>query len=143
MAYTYGGINLHSWYYGGAPRWPFDYMKTIYGSTEPFLPRLGFTAVGAGVMGALLALRHRFIWWPLHPIGLPIATTYTIVSYGRFSIFLAWLLKSVILRYGGVAAYRALLPFFLGLILGEFATASAWVFLDGLFGHEGNMIFNF
>lgn len=143
MAYTYGGINLHSWYYGGAPRWPFDYMKSIYGTTESFLPRLGFTGIGAAVMTGLLVLRHRFIWWPLHPIGFPIANTYVIVSYGWLSILLAWLIKSVILRYGGISVYRAIQPFFLGLILGEFATACLWTFLDGIFGYEGNVIFNF
>ena len=94
-------------------------------------------------MALLLFLRHRFIWWPLHPIGFPIANTYTIMSYGWFAIFLAWLAKSVVLRYGGISAYRALQPFFLGLILGEFSTACLWVFIDGSYGFEGNMIFNF
>ena len=63
--------------------------------------------------------------------------------YGWLSIFLAWLCKATILRYGGVRAYRALLPFFLGLILGEFTTACLWLFIDGAYGVEGNMIFNF
>ena len=94
-------------------------------------------------MAALLFLRHRFAWWPLHPLGFPIASTFTIVYYGWLSIFLAWLLKATILRYGGVRAYRALLPFFLGLILGEFTTACLWLFIDGAYGIEGNMIFNF
>ena len=143
MAYTHGGINLHSWYYVGAPKWPFDYMTSVYNAPEPFLPRLGFASLGGGVMATLLFLRHRFIWWPLHPIGFPIASTYTIMSYGWFAIFLAWMIKSIILRYGGVSIYRSLMPFFLGLILGEFTTACVWVFIDGYFGFEGNMIFNF
>jgi len=144
MAYTFGGINLHGWYYVGAPRWPFTYMASVANSPEPsFVPRFIFTSIGAGVMGTLLFLRQRFIWWPLHPIGFPISSTYTIVSYGWFAIFLAWVLKSAILRYGGINGYRALTPFFLGLILGEFFTACMWVFIDGAFGVEGNMIFNF
>ncbi|MFC1526554.1 DUF6785 family protein [Candidatus Latescibacterota bacterium] len=143
MAYRYGGINLHSWYFVGLPSWPFNYMASVYNAPEPFLPRAIFTAVGGAFMSALLFLRHRFIWWPLHPIGFPIANTYTIVSYGWFAIFLAWMCKATILRYGGVPIYRALLPFFLGLVLGEFATACMWVFIDGYYGVEGNMIFNF
>ena len=39
--------------------------------------------------------------------------------------------------------HRWRMPFFLGLILGEFSTACLWVFIDGHFGIEGNMIFNF
>ena len=141
-AYVYGGINLHGWYYYGAPHWPFNYMSAVYNAPEPFLSRLGFTSVGAGIMTLLLFLRYRLTWWPLHPIGFPIANTYEIVYYGWFAIFLAWLIKALTLRYGGIGLYRALLPFFLGLALGEFATASTWVFLDGYFGHQGNMIFN-
>lgn len=144
MAYKFGGINLHGWYYVGAPRWPFNYMASVANSPEPsFAPRAFFTGLGATVMGGLLFLRQRFVWWPLHPLGFPISSTFTIVYYGWFAIFLAWMFKGVILRYGGVAAYRALLPFFLGLVLGEFFTACMWVFIDGAYGVEGNMIFNF
>ncbi len=144
MAYQYGGINLHSWYFEGAPRWPFVYLASVASSPErSFMPRLTFTIVGGTIMAALIFLRQRFVWWPLHPIGFPIAGTYTIVSYDWFAVFLAWLLKGAILRYGGVKAYRTLLPFFLGLILGEFFIASVWVFIDGAVGYEGNMIFNF
>ena len=144
LAYAYGGINLQPWYFGSAPQWPFNYMASVAGNPErSFAPRLLFTCLGGGLMAALLYLRQRFVWWPLHPIGFPVATTYTIVSYDWFAVFLAWLLKGMILRYGGIAAYRALLPFFLGLILGEFSTACLWVFIDGANGVEGNMIFNF
>ena len=144
LAYQYGGINLHGWYYSGAPRWPFRYMASVANSPEPtFAPRAFFTGLGATVMGVLLFLRQRFVWWPLHPIGFPISSTYTIASYGWFAIFLAWMFKALILRYGGVALYRTMLPFFLGLVFGEFFTACMWIFIDGAFGVEGNMIFNF
>ncbi len=144
LAYTYGGINLHSWYFEGLPKWPFDYMASVFNNPErSFAPRMTFTAIGAGLMGLLLFLRQRFVWWPLHPLGFPISMTYTIVYYGWLSIFLAWACKGVILRYGGVRLYRLLLPFFLGLALGEFFTACLWVFIDGALGVEGNTIFNF
>jgi len=144
MAYKFGGINLHGWYYNGAPRWPFTYMASIANLPEnSFGDRMFFTSLGGAVMALLLFLRQRFIWWPLHPIGFPIASTYTIVSYAWFSIFLAWLFKGTILRYGGVGLYRVFLPLFLGLVLGEFTSAVAWVFIDGYTGVQGNMIFNF
>ena len=143
MAYTFGGINLHGWYYWGAPHWPFNYMAAVYSAPEPFLPRLGFTTFGAGAMAVLLYLRYRFTWWNLHPIGFPVASTFQITYYLWFNIFLAWLVKGAVLRYGGVGLYRSLRPFFLGLVLGEFTTACAWVFIDGHFGFEGNMIYNF
>jgi hypothetical protein len=144
LAYSYGGINLDGWYFEGLPKWPFDYMASVYNSPErSFLPRLSFSLIGAGVMGLLLFLRQRLVWWPLHPLGFPISMTYTIVYYGWLSIFLAWVFKGVILRYGGIRVYRQGTPFFLGLALGEFFTATMWVFIDGALGVQGNTIFNF
>ncbi len=35
-----------------------------------------------------------------------------------FGIFLAWLVKAIVLRYGGVVLYRKVRPLFVGLILG-------------------------
>jgi len=143
FSYAYGGINMHWWWFEGAPKWPFTYMESVYDSPErSFAPRLLFTGIGGSFMALLLFLRQRFVWWPLHPIGFPIATTYPIVAYDWFALFMAWVFKGVILRYGGVRAYRFMVPFFLGLVLGEFFTACMWVFIDGAYGVEGNMIFN-
>ena len=144
LAHTYGGINMHRWFFEGAPRWPLNYMASVYNEPEAsFAPRLLFTGIGSSFMALLLFLRQRFVWWPLHPIGFPIATTYPISSYDWLALFMAWAFKGVILRYGGVRAFRFAVPFFLGLILGEFFTACMWVFIDGAYGVEGNMIFNF
>ncbi len=79
-------------------------------------------------MGLLLYLRQRLLWWPL---------------YDWFALFLAWVYKAPTFRHGGVRTYRSLLPFFLGLILGEVATACKWVFIDGTHGVGWNMIFNY
>jgi uncharacterized protein DUF6785/uncharacterized protein DUF6784 len=144
MAYKFGGINLHGWYYNGAPRWPFTYMASLANLPENnFGERMFFTSIGGAVMAVLLVLRQRFVWWPLHPIGFPVASTYVIVSYAWFSIFLAWLFKATILRYGGVNLYKAFLPLFLGLVLGEFCAAIGWICIDGITGVQGNVIFNF
>ena len=40
-----------------------------------------------------------------------------------------WLCKVVSLRYGGIRAYRAALPFFIGLILGDYVIASIWTLI--------------
>jgi hypothetical protein len=39
-------------------------------------------------------------------------------------------LKTVVLRYGGMRLYRRTLPFFLGLILGDYIVPGLW-FLFG------------
>jgi hypothetical protein len=66
----------------------------------------------------LTYLRTRFVWWPLHSIGYAIANTYT-MDATWLPFLLAWLFKSVALRYGGSRFYRQSQPFFLGLIAGD------------------------
>jgi hypothetical protein len=51
-----------------------------------------------------------------------------------FSVLLGWLAKVVILRLGGLGVYRAALPFFLGLILGDVLNAVVWIVLGALTG---------
>ena len=36
------------------------------------------------------------------------------------SVFISWLAKRLILRYGGIGTYRRLVPFFMGLPVGFF-----------------------
>ena len=57
-----------------------------------------------------------------------------------FSIALGWLLKLVVMRYGGVVLYRALRPFFLDLILGQISCAGFWMLVDVFTGMVGNYI---
>ena len=49
-------------------------------------------------------------------------------------VFMAWLIKALVLRYGGLRGYRAALPFFIGLVLGEFALGFVRTVLDGTLG---------
>jgi hypothetical protein len=44
----------------------------------------------------------------------------------------ACVFKVAFLRYGGMRLYAATLPFFLGLILGDFVTGSAWSIMGTL-----------
>lgn len=57
-----------------------------------------------------------------------------------FSIFLAWLVKTIVLKYGGSAAYRRTRPFFLGLILGQVVVAGMWLVIDYFTGMTGNVL---
>lgn len=78
-----------------------------------------FRALGWGaVVGWLLIMAHyRFPWWPLHPIGFGIASAFGTTRV-TFSIFLMWLVKTVILKTGGVRLYRRAQPFFVGMLVG-------------------------
>lgn len=79
------------------------------------------------VTAALMSfLRLRFAWWPLHPIGYIMLETFPSSTFW-FSIFLGWLLKVVILRFGSVSFYRACRPACIGLFVGECASAGFWL----------------
>ncbi len=84
--------------------------------------------------------RHRFLWWPVHYLGFPIGATY-MISSTWFSIMIGWMLKAVILKYGGVTLYKRLRPFFLGLILGQISCSGFWTVVDFFTGESGNIIY--
>ena len=91
-------------------------------------------------MGLLTFLRYKYLWWPLHPLGLTVAGS-RVMDWTWFSIFLAWLVKIGVLHYGGPRMFRALRPFFLGLVLGQFVSVGAWTVIDAFTGMTDNMIF--
>jgi hypothetical protein len=74
-------------------------------------------------------MRFIFSWWPLHPVGFLLAYTYP-VSRIWFSLFIGWLLKVMIVRFGGARMVQNARPFFLGLILGEAGAAAFWVLVS-------------
>ena len=111
---------------GGTDAWrtaqgrvPFDNLVDILRNrTGPDTTGIEALAVGFLVTAALLLLRTQFLWWPLHPVGYAIANTETMTATW-LPFLLAWLFKSLALRYGGAGFYRRSVPFFLGLIAGD------------------------
>ena len=138
LAYEYGGINTDQFFFGGAARYPFDNAAARIQSLDgPHWENWIYTAVGGGLMGFLMWARHHWLWWPFHHLGFPISAVFGTMF---FSVFLAWLIKSVVLRYGGPGLYLRTRPFFLGLILGQFVTAGVWYVIDHLNGTSGNPV---
>lgn len=133
IAYAYGGVNLHYWFYGYMARWTFNDMVT--NQLNPVAqwnfwgPRGAFTGLGAGLMFLLMYLRHRFLWWPIHPLGLPVGGTY-VMFFAWSSMALGWLMKWTVLKYGGAKLFRRLRPLFLGLVLGQVSGAGLWMVVD-------------
>ena len=84
-------------------------------------------ATGLGILFTLLLgfMRTSFTWWVWHPVGYATSTSW---SMGKLwaCICVGWLAKALITRYGGADAYRKAMPFFVGLVLGEFVVGSCW-----------------
>lgn len=88
----------------------------------------GNFAFGFVLVAALAAIRLRFAAWPFHPIGFLMVYTYP-GTHLWLSIFLGWLAKNVLLKFGGTRLYTAAKPFFLGMIVGEATAAGFWLIL--------------
>ncbi len=75
----------------------------------------------------LAAVRSRLFWWPIHPLGYGVAFH----MYTFWAAFIvAAVAKWLVLKYGGLRLYRRAVPFFLGLVLGDFVIGSFWNILS-------------
>lgn len=102
----------------------------------PQRPRIAPTvATGLGLVAALGMglLRMRLTWWPFHPVGYAVSSSWSLENLWA-CIFIAWLAKVLITRYGGAAAYRRAIPFFIGMVLGDFTMGSLWSIYSAVVG---------
>jgi len=141
VAYDHGGANANQWLWKDGPTLPFQYVTRLIKNPEPASGNAYlFGGIGASVMAALMFLNQRLVWWPLHPLGFPIASLW-LTDELWFSIFLAWAAKAIVLRYGGADLYKRTRLFFLGLILGQYAVSGIWIVIDYFTGKVGNSLF--
>lgn len=87
----------------------------------PDTARTTAAASGFVVTTILVLLRSLFLRFPLHPLGYVMVASYGGPIWGPF--FLVWIIKSIVLRLGGMRLYRQLMPMFLGLVIGHYFTA--------------------
>ena len=140
LNYTHGGINLRQF---GVPWVTYSFLEDKLLNPvgwEHIRPRLLSTALGAAMMGALIHLQHRCLWWPLHYIGLPVGDSW-VMGWAWFSVFLGWLFKAIVFRFGGTPGYQRYKPFFLGLIAGHLMGGAVWMVLDFALGEVGNFVY--
>jgi hypothetical protein len=91
---------------------------------------------GAAAAGLLMWACLLWPSWPLHPIGLLMGGGY-LPALGWPSILLGWLLKVLILHFGGARLYRKAAPFFLGLIVGQLLAAAIWAIIPSTLAAMG------
>lgn len=129
--------------YGAAAQcrgWILGIGRESFGHLESWLryPRsidysaLSFMGFGAAFTVFLMLMRRRFLWWPFHPAGYALGP----IGLGWFwcAILAGWAIKWIILKHGGLKAYRKAVPFFGGLILGEYVVGCIWSVIGVVFG---------
>ena len=97
----------------------------IHNLTKPDIPATLAIGWGMAVTYFLYIMKLRVGWWPLHPLGFAISTSYSIGTLWC-PLFIAWAAKSLTFKFGGLKAYRTALDFFLGLLLGDFIMGCIW-----------------
>jgi hypothetical protein len=138
LYFRYGimSAQVRGWPARAAPQAAFEFIQNWLNepSHVPTGKLIAFLA-GGGVMALLMWLRQSFASWPLHPIGFAVAGNWGMQEVWC-PFFVAWLIKVATLRGGGIRLYRALLPFFLGVLLGDFLIPMGWAVIGLLTGQQ-------
>ncbi len=123
LSYTQGAVNV-----GGTTI--SHQLLSLVGDIEATSPpgfdpqKLGVWVFGALEAALLSFLGSRFTGWPIHPIALAFPNVL------GFNVFLVWLAKSIIIRFGGVALYERSKPFFYALIVAYLVALSVSTIVD-------------
>ena len=120
LCYVEGGSSFRTWSLNGAPRGLYNAIASQVAETDRSVPDPGKIAVWVlGLLAAALftMLQARLPWWPLHPLGVMLMFEWYVSIY-LLNIFIVWLAKLLVLRFGGIALYRRLRPTCYGLIVG-------------------------
>ncbi len=126
VCYKYGARDLDTEWAVSTTAAVYDNVRVLAESPEPPDRRgIFFMGAGAAAMLALVLCFHRFVWWPLHPLGLLMASS-SAMRILWFSFFAGWLANALSLRYGGAAFFSRMRLFFMGLIAGDFVMAAVF-----------------
>ncbi|MGB9596377.1 MAG: DUF6785 family protein, partial [Candidatus Poribacteria bacterium] len=128
MSYRNGAIANPPW--GG-----FDHLQNwLFYTSSTKIIELIFMGIGAFITLILHILRTRFLWITLHPAAYALTGSTWTLSWLWFSIFKSWLIKSLIIRHYGIKGYRVALPFFMGLLFGDYIIGGFWIVIRLLTG---------
>ena len=120
LCYQEGGANMDYPSMVGDPLNMYsNYARIVADSDrivlDPWRITIWIGGMGLGILLTILQTRLR--WWPIHPMGVMVLHNWYMRVY-MLDIFIVWLTKSLILKYGGITLYRRLKPCCYGLIVG-------------------------
>lgn len=132
VLYSQGGLAGYTWFSKSAAESTFQTIATTIKSPPNVnLQYSVWMGVGALAVYLMVMARSRFLWFPLHPLGYLMAPGYPITRLW-FPFFLGWLIKTLIMKYGGSDSYVKMRPFMIGLILGNIVAMLFWVLVTFL-----------
>ena len=81
----------------------------------------------------VMFIRTRYMWCPLHPAGYVIGLAPNTPELIWFPLLVAMVARWLILKHGGIKAYRRAIPFFVGLAIGETLMSCIWAIRSVVF----------
>ena len=88
-----------------------------------------FLVAGMAMVTGMTIARYYFSWWPISPIGFVVAAGGP-ARNAFFPVFLAWLLKTILIRIGGVRLYQAVQPLMIGIMVGYVLGSAVAILAD-------------
>ncbi len=104
-------------------------------ATKPQTPWVHI-GIGMGVTIILQMLTWRFAGWPFLAVGYLLCSNFYMTG-AAFSLFLGWLAKTIILRFGGATLFSNLKPVFIGFIFGEAVSTVLWLIVTMILATNG------
>jgi hypothetical protein len=157
-AYGFGAVNLKTpWPYSESQNYYFNGYRVAEASADralaagtlhsnPATRPLDFVnnvdakglGIGAVITGTLAFLRAKLAWFPFHPLGYVLASTFFMKACW-FTLFVAWAIRLLLFRIGGAhVVRRGLIPFCIGMFLAciasilVFDVVGVWMRTQGL-----------
>ena len=121
------GMTMHNW-----GEWN-QLAARVQDVSGPSYDRMGFMGFGILLSVLMMFMRTRYMWWPFHPAGYALCMNFGI-EYFWTCILIAWLVKLAILRWGGYKPYHKLIPFMIGVVLGEYCVGAFWSVMSIVLG---------
>jgi hypothetical protein len=109
-----GAVDYNEWSFGDA--WNYSY-GTPAGSIPSQLMIILYVILGIVTTFVMFILRARFAWFPLHPVGIAMVTTWGITHGTLFTV--AFIIKYLFLKLGGSRSVEEIgIPLAVGATIG-------------------------
>ncbi len=120
------GESFPGWYFRWSGEAAVDYLGGAGAAASPQWEAMAWWVMGAAAFVFIAAMRLRFLWWPFHPVGYILGLSSVDLNAGHSHFLIAWLAKTLVLKYGGLRLYQRTLPAAVGLIVGDVLNRSLW-----------------
>jgi hypothetical protein len=80
----------------------------------------------------LAVMNSKFVWWPFHPVGYAYGLNTEMPGLWSF-YFIAWIIKTLTIRFGGYETAKKIYPFFIGLVIGSAGVSAIYSVIGIIF----------